>query len=470
MMNKRLKRISGCMLLFVLICAVVGCGRQNNKEETYPTPIDVITAPRVFNAYSDITKITFSEYFGGKWGDEWQFLVTVTATKDTIQYRCMRSDNLSEKAPEVFGFESVCDEKVLDHLTYLLNDNNFGNWKEQEYYLNRAFGQQATLYEEPREVRWAEIGDFFNLASPLRYYGIDQNEKKFRSDYSCDIVVYTDDQQMPDFYRSYEGYGLPQEYHYFEQVFWDYIVGCTGIADWRFELSQWGKDNMYILYPYMYSDTEDRQIRYFSFLESYGGRNSAVQASLVYDGGENTVTYECAYPEKTYSVGRSGIPILYSDRQESYGILYDDGKEIEASKEATSASEVLTDMIEKYGVDAWDTESADGGNGYVRQGEFYNAKNAELAEDKNERALRSGYDALLHVVYTNGEHTEIWLQNGRLPDSYNDFRDELWDYFIPYVNQDVEAEEQATDWRKHIDAWGEAYMHGKYPYMTGELN
>lgn len=226
---------------------------------------------------------------------------------------------------------------------------------------------------------------------------------------------------------------------------------------------------MYRLYPYMYSDTEDRQIRYFSLLESYGGRNSAIQASLVYDGGENTVTYECAYPEKTYSVGRSGIPILYCDNQENYGVPYDNGK-IEASKEVTSAPEVLTDMIEKYGVDAWDTESADSGNGYVRQGEFYNAKNAELAEDKNERVLRSGYDALLHVVYTNGEHTELWLQNGRLPYSYNDFRDELWDYFIPYVNQDVEAEEQATDWREHIDAWGEEYMHGKYPYMTGELN
>ena len=121
-------------------------------------------------------------------------------------------------------------------------------------------------------------------------------------------------------------------------------------------------------------------------------------------------------------------------------------------------------------MESW--ESDIGGTGYVRQGEFYNVENARqdrarkeqiLRSECNrlllqEQVLRSGYDALIHVVYTNGDHVEIRLENGRLPEGYNDFRDELWDYMIPYINEGVAEEKQAADWRDLIDQWGEEYM------------
>ena len=72
---------------------------------------------------------------------------------------------------------------------------------------------------------------------------------------------------------------------------------------------------------------------------------------------------------------------------------------------------------------------------------------------------------MIHVVYTNGDHTEVWLENGKLPESYNDFRDELWDYVIPFVNEGQNEEEQAEDWRDLIDEWGEKDMGYLYPYM-----
>ena len=84
-------------------------------------------------------------------------------------------------------------------------------------------------------------------------------------------------------------------------------------------------------------------------------------------------------------------------------------------------------------------------------------------EDINERAFRSRYDALLHVVYTDGEHVEIQLENGGLPKAYNDFRDELWDAMIPDINEGQEV--KVPDWRDSIDRWGKEYMCIKYPYM-----
>lgn len=61
-----------------------------------------------------------------------------------------------------------------------------------------------------------------------------------------------------------------------------------------------------------------------------------------------------------------------------------------------------------------------------------------------------------HVLYTNGEHVEIQLENGRLSEAYNDFRDELWDAMIPYVNEG--QVKKAPDWRDPIDQWGKGYI------------
>ena len=205
----------------------------------------------------------------------------------------------------------------------------------------------------------------------------------------------------------------------------------------------------------MLEDGEEREIRYFSLLESYGGKESALAVSLVYDGGEQSIRYRACSPPKTYSVDRSGQPVLYCGEQS----LPWEG--VEAVKHVSSVPGVLAGLIQRYEVGSW--ENGADGTEYVRQGGFYNIENAGLVEDTNERAFRSRYDALIHVVYTDGKHVEIQLENGGLPEAYNDFRDELWDAMIPHVNEGQDAE--VPDWRDYIDQWGKEYMCIKYPYM-----
>ena len=223
------------------------------------------------------------------------------------------------------------------------------------------------------------------------------------------------------------------------------------MPDWRHELGDWGRENLYKKYPYMLCEDQERKIRYFSLLENYGGKESSMGISLVYDGGGKSILYRCFSDKKIYSVGKSGVPVLYCKR------VYEPTGKLKSETEVLELPEGLPGILERYEVDKWEAET--GGTEWVRQGEFYNIENAREVKNTREQELRSGYDALLHVVYTNGEHVEVQLENGRLPEAYNDFRDELWDYMIPYINEGKSEEKQVVDWREFIDQWGAEFLY-----------
>lgn len=449
MAKNRWKRQLGLTVLLLAVCGAVACGR---KEDGF----DGAAKAETLKDMTQIKKVSFRETFGGC------FEVEVIATEDEILYRCSKQDVLGETEPEVTTKSFACGHDTWWDLVTAYNHNYVYDWQEQEYYVNKCYGQEPGLFEEYPEVGFLEEGDFFNIAgaSPDRiqansssYYGIDQNEKRFRGDYSGHVEIYINDEDTMYIGRTYKSYGLPDEYSEFRREFWDLIIGHTGLSDWRFELGNWGRENLYTKYPYMLG--EEKEIRYFSLLESYGGKESALAVSLVYDGGEQSIRYRACSPPRTYSVDRSGQPVLYCGEQS----LPWEG--VEAVKNVSSVPGALAGLIQRYEVGSW--ENGADGTEYVRQGGFYNIENAGLVEDINERAFRSRYDALLHVVYTDGEHVEIQLENGGLPEAYNDFRDGLWDAMLPDINEG--QEEKVPDWRDYIDQWGKEYMCIKYPYM-----
>ncbi len=459
MMDGRIKWLA---VLLVTVWNVAACGERTG--ESLPTdPHESTKAiPRI--PYSEATKISFTERFGNY--SDGRYQVDITATKESIQFRCIKGDALREDEEEIIEREFECGQGDWDDLIAVFDDNHVNTWKEQGDYLNQSYGQPG-IFEEWPEVDFVSEGDFFNItdgnlacpeAKPPYFYGIDQNEKKFRSDYRGSLEIYTNNDETP-YLLAYESYGVPKEYNRFRKDFWDLIVGNTGIPDWRLELGDWGRENLYKKCPYMMQEEQEKQIRYFSLLENYGcEENSSTSAvSLVYDGGEQSILYEYDFQGKIYSVGKSRQPVLYSERKPAVtgGISMVD--------EVPEIPEGLSEIIERYGVGSWGTKT--GGTGYVRQGEFYNIENAKKVEDKNEQALRSGYGALIHVVYTDGDHVEVQLENGQLPEAYNDFRNELWDYMIPYMNKGRGEGEQIPDWRDMIDQWGEENLRSKYPYI-----
>ena len=260
-MNKKLKWLAVLFVLLAVVCNAADCASRiglggllfssirDPHEPTKPAP----PIP-----YSKVTKISFFEVFGDHSGG--RYLVDITATRETIQFRCIKGDVLREHEEEIIERNFECGQNAWDKLIAIFDDNHVNSWKEQGYYLDQTFDQQATLFVEWPEVEFVEEGGFFNVADSRSvfnltylpsYYGIDQNEKIFRSDYYGSFKLYTNNDENPSFRRVYESYGLPKEYNQFRKEFWDLIVGHTGIPDWRLELGDWGRENLYKKYPYM---------------------------------------------------------------------------------------------------------------------------------------------------------------------------------------------------------------------------
>lgn len=101
-----------------------------------------------------ITKIYFRETFGGL------FEAGITVTEDKIQYEFFKQDILREREAELIRETFECEPSTWNELLSILNDNHVNNWKEQGYYLDQTYNQQATLFVEFPEVEFVEEGNF----------------------------------------------------------------------------------------------------------------------------------------------------------------------------------------------------------------------------------------------------------------------------------------------------------------------
>ena len=192
-MNKKLKWLAVLFVLLAVVC--------NALDHASLIGLDGLLFPRVRGPheptkpappipYSKVTKISFAERFGEY--SSGRYVVEVTATRDLIEFRCIKGDALREHGEEITERKFECGQNAWDKLIAIFDDNHVNSWKEQGYYLDQTFNQQATLFVEWPEVEFVEEGGFFNVADSRSvfnltylpsYYGIDQNEKIFRSDY-----------------------------------------------------------------------------------------------------------------------------------------------------------------------------------------------------------------------------------------------------------------------------------------------
>ena len=155
MINRKVRWIAVLVILLVIVCRVAACGKR--PEEITATGPHTPTEPAPPISYSEVTKIHFNEIFGGF------FQIDVIVTKDKIRYQLFKQDVLRECEPEVINGTFECGQNVWDELLSALDDNHVNAWKEQGYYLNQCFNQQANLFVEWLEAEFVEEGDFFNI-------------------------------------------------------------------------------------------------------------------------------------------------------------------------------------------------------------------------------------------------------------------------------------------------------------------
>ncbi len=122
--------------------------------------------------------------------------------------------------------------------------------------------------------------------------------------------------------------------------------------------------------PICPGDGEEREIRYFRLLESYGGKESALAVSLVYDGGEQSIDIGPARPKDLFR-GQSGQPVLYCGEQ---SLPWGRGGGSQARFKC--ARSIGGTHLQRYEVGSWRMEPT--GQSMCGEGEFYNIENAGL--------------------------------------------------------------------------------------------
>lgn len=152
MMDGRIKWLA---VLLVTVWNVAACGERTG--ESLPTdPHESTKAiPRI--PYSEATKISFTERFGNY--SDGRYQVDITATKESIQFRCIKGDALREDEEEIIEREFECGQGDWDDLIAVFDDNHVNTWKEQGDYLNQSYGQPG-IFEEWPEVDFVSEGDF----------------------------------------------------------------------------------------------------------------------------------------------------------------------------------------------------------------------------------------------------------------------------------------------------------------------
>ena len=118
MMNKKLKWLAVLFVLLAVVCNAADCASRiglggllfsNIRDPHEPTK----PAPPI--PYSKVTKISFVERFGEY--SSGRYVVEVTATRDLIEFRCIKGDALREHGEEITERKFECGQNAWDKLT-----------------------------------------------------------------------------------------------------------------------------------------------------------------------------------------------------------------------------------------------------------------------------------------------------------------------------------------------------------------
>lgn len=316
-MTSKKDKLILCFVIMLAIALLAGCRKKSVKEpeiiETHemgnPPPSDFVK-----EYYDEITEIRFWEMFG-PYESHNRFYIDTTITNTKITYTYF--ENFSTGAEETgTSWEKPISETEWKKVKELLVKHQVGLWEDQYAYQNLRYRHQPSDYKENRNAEFRIQGKVFNIASPFRYLGIDEHEKEYRSSHEGTIYITLDGNTGEG--RSYKNYGIPPGYNEFAEEFWNYVIEYTGGTDWREKLDSAGMNNMWLTYPYLQpEETLETRIRYFSLLESYGGKDDSVPVLFVYDGGNSSFEYECLRDQKTYSINEEGQPVLYSSEMKN---------------------------------------------------------------------------------------------------------------------------------------------------------
>lgn len=222
-------------------------------------------------------------------------------------------------------------------------------------------------------------------------------------------------------------------------------------------------------YPYMGNETagtpDCNKMWYFSINEFFGGEHGP-GASFTYSLEENNVLmdptgrldYNTWYDADINMVDKAGEIQKYRESDEWFESKWRESEHVMpfygyALNEEEKRS--LVEILDKYQVTAWQEPKVyqnQPESNHIEEGDFFN-----LSPDthyngigEQEFEVRSAFETFIYVYDTDGKRMRLHYDNNCLPENYNEFRKELWDFVMGHG--------RAVDWRPLLDQWGRTHL------------
>lgn len=393
----------------------------------------------------------------------YRYNVSINFITCEISYTPEERTSSEEKTPV---FKGTFSKEECKKILLILKKYDTLSWKPGTYYNDKSHGLEPSAYLMNPDAEYRKLGKYFQISSgPNQYYIGMSQEKKFKreNEYDCSIKFGTDSE-----YLKYTSYGLPKGYNECMEEIWDFVFNHVDAEDYRKNLdkkvseekkkeeSQTGEPNL-------------DELAYFSFEEFFGGFNSGIKASLKFDEGfRDTKCLDGDYKpyKEVYSIDVNGFSHLLGNPDEKIIQKINDIIPSGQYRDTDNATnEKLIDILKKYNILDWKDKSyyeAQSEPDYVIQGDFFNIKPGISGEenhlDEKEYEIRSSYNGFINLYDTEGRRISLQYDNHGIPEDYQAFRQELWDFAIDYMSEGDISRKQEEDWRNYIDKAGRTYL------------
>ncbi len=454
------------MIIIILIIISIGFTKYKKSEKSlddcgyinkynYKT-LDLVEVNEVYSYYPSLDDSGINSYYKLK----------INFDTYEISYSYLEESNEMEWGKSS-TFTGTFNKEEGKKLISILEKYDTLNWKPGVYYYDKSHGIEPSAYMMNPDAEFHKIGKYFSISSgPNQYYiGVSTKDKlnRGKKGYNSEIQLGSGSQ-----YLKYLSYGLPEGYNECIEEIWNFVFAHVNTVDYRINL-----DKRVIEGMKERARTDEvlnlDNLEYFSLEEFFGGFDSGIKVSLKFDKGlwkEKSLHGDYEPYKEIYAMDEDGIPNLLGEPDEKTIQLISDIIPYGQVRDTdTETNKKLIDILKKYKVLEWqdkDYYAAQTESAYVIQGDFFNMKpglsEEEKQMDEKEYDIRSSYNGFIDLYDTEGRRISLQYDNHGVPEEYQEFRQELWDFAINYMSEGDRNERTENDWRNYIDQAGREYL------------
>lgn len=457
--------MSGAILSIVLIFDII----SQRKKESVPTPPD----------YMDIKTLLLHESLPGGYAD-----LLIDFSENTLRY----SPSIYTEIEYLEAYEGSFTEDEKYRLILLLEEYKLLEWLNGRYYWDKTWSEQqcdATDYNLNPNANYVKRSDFVSLNKMEYYMGMGEDEFWFRTErYSSWLSYYlfSSEFDTADTSLSYGSYGVPEGYDELLDNLWDFALSKVEAVDWRSIIDKGAIVDILLNFPYMGNETigepDYDKLWYFSINEFFGGKEHGPGATFAYSYTDplstrhnpnfsltgDQIKYYTWYNSDINMVDPAGSIQKYREADEWFGNKWTEmGNDMMNRTETLDeeGKQKLAGILEKYEVAVWkepEYYKNKPESSHIIEGEFFNLSpdTHYYGISEQEFEVRSTFETFIYLYDTDGKRLRLHYDNTGLPENYNEFRKELWDFAIEYIL--TKRPDSISDWRDHLDNWGKAHL------------